>query len=87
MGIVSNSINSPFDGKETGLLLLDITIPKMGVVAFLPNKRTLKFRKSYLYDSCVTTFFLNMNLRAFFTNEHKLRINGRNAPSMYYAGA
>ena len=70
MGIVSNSINSPFDGKETGLLLLDITIPKMGVVAFLPNKTNSKV--SEILSSIVVLlhffFFCNMNL-GFFTNE------------------
>ena len=69
MGIVSNSINSPFDGKETGLLLLDITIPKMGVVAFLPNKTNSKVSEILsLIVVLLHSFFFNMNL-GFFTIE------------------
>lgn len=67
MGIVSNSINSPFDGKETGLLLLDITIPKMGVVAFLPNKTNSKVSE-ILSSIFVLLHFFYMNL-GLFTNE------------------
>ena len=69
MGIFSNSINSPFDGKETGLLLLDITIPKMGVVAFLPNKTNSKVSEILsLIVVLLHSFFFNMNL-GFFTIE------------------